>query len=361
MVRADELEDAARSPLAALRPGLATACGSLPHADRDAAAALVLEVLGDCPAAPTLPNAHPAEGMLGQAAAGLEGVVIGPDGGLIVADPDALDPDAPGIGSGAGDLPADAFGATLGFLDRVAASPRRPPLLKLQSTGPVTFGTALVAAGVAPRRLPAGRRRRQAPGQGPRRHRPRAAGRPARRTAVVLVVDEPSLGAATLGRAPVSAEEAVDLVSGVLAAVEANAVAGVHCCAPADWGLVLRSGPALLSFPVEITSTVRAPDLGPFLEGGGWVAWGAVPTDGPLGPLDGGGARRLWRHLAERWHALADGGVDPVLLRQRALVTPACGLARHDETQAALALHLTADLGERIAAGTLDGQRRASS
>jgi hypothetical protein len=91
------------------------------------------------------------------------------------------------------------------------------------------------------------------------------------------------------------------------------------------------------------------------------VAWGAVPTDGPLGPLDGGGARRLWRHLAERWHALADGGVDPVLLRQRALVTPACGLARHDETQAALALHLTASLGERIAAGTLTAGHRVSS
>jgi len=41
-----------------------------------------------------------------------------------------------------------------------------------------------------------------------------------------------------------------------------------------------------------------------------------------------------------------------VLLRQRALVTPACGLARHDEAQAALALRLTAALGERIAAGT---------
>ena len=53
--------------------------------------------------------------------------------------------------------------------------------------------------------------------------------------------------------------------------------------APADWGAVLRAGPALLSFPVTIAGSVRASDLGPFLEGGGWVAWGAVPTDGPVG------------------------------------------------------------------------------
>jgi hypothetical protein len=115
---------------------------------------------------------------------------------------------------------------------------------------------------------------------------------------------------------------------------------------------VLRAGPQLQSVPVDVASSVRAPDLGPFLERGGWVAWGAVPTDGPLGPVGGGGIARLWHRLADRWHALADGGVDPVLLRRRAIVTPACGLARHDVAQATLALRLTADLGTRVATGT---------
>ena len=178
-------------------------------------------------------------------------------------------------------------------------------------------------------------------------------------SALVVVLDEPSLGAATLGDAPVGVEEAVDLVSGALAAVEADAVSGLHCCAVADWGAVLRAGPQLLSIPVEVAASVRAADLGPFLERGGWVAWGAVPTGGPVGSVAGSGTGRLWRRLAERWHWLADGGVDPVLLRRRALVTPACGLALHDVDQAALVLRLTAALGQQIAAGTLDEERSA--
>ena len=177
----------------------------------------------------------------------------------------------------------------------------------------------------------------------------------------MLVVDEPCLGAATFGDSPIGVEEAVDLVSGALAAVEAHAVSGLHCCSFADWGAVLRSGPQLLSLPVDIAASLRAADVGPFLERGGWIAWGAVPTDGPLGPVDGSGTVRLWRQLAGRWHALADGGVDPVLLRRRALVTPSCGLARHDVAQATLALRLTAALGERIAAGTVDEGRSRGS
>jgi hypothetical protein len=213
----------------------------------------------------------------------------------------------------------------------------------------VTLGVGLVAAGAAPRdAIPAAaaavRRRAQAHNAATRR-------RLAENT-LVVVVDEPSLGAASLGEAPVGVEEAVDLVSGTLGAVEALAVAGLHCCSVADWGAVLRSGPHLLSLPVDVAASLRPSDLGPFLERGGWVAWGAVPTSAPLAPVGGGGVPRLWRALAARWHALADGGVDPVLLRRRALVTPACGLARHDIAQAALALRLTAALGARIATGT---------
>jgi hypothetical protein len=353
----DERSTGARggNHLHALRPGLATACGSLPHDDVETAVDLVLDALPGLPAVPTLPNRHAGEGMLAQGAWGMGGVTVADDGSLVVDDPDAVDADA--IGDGADDLPVEPFVAAIAMLDALAARRWRGPV-KLQATGPVTLGTALVAAGVAPRRAypaaaAAARRRARALVAAARQRLPHAP--------LVVIVDEPGLGAATLGDAAVGVEEAVDLVSGTLAAVEADAVSGLHCCAPADWGAVLRSGPQVLSVPVELAGTLRAADLGPFLERGGWVAWGAVPTGGPVGSVTGSGTGRLWRRLASRWHWLADGGVDPVLLRRRALVTPACGLARHDVNQATLVLHLAAALGERVAAGTLDEKRRAGS
>jgi len=339
--------------LLALRPGLATACGSLPHVDPARATRLLLDTIAGLPAAPALPNRHAGEGMLGQAAWGMTGVRVDHAGRLVIADPDVVNADR--VGDGADDLPFEPFWSTVAFLDELARRRWRGPV-KLQATGPVTLGSALVAAGVAPRRAfpaaaEASRRRARSLVAATRERLPSSP--------LVFVVDEPSLAAATLGDAPVGVEEAVDHVSGTLAAVEADAVSGLHCCAPADWGAVLRAGPQLLSVPVELGLTLRAADLGPFLERGGWVAWGVVPTGGPLAPVDGGGTSRLWRHLAARWHHLADGGVDPVLLRRRALVTPACGLAHHDEVQAALALRLTAAIGARVAAGTLDEERRA--
>ena len=53
-----------RAPV--LVPGVATGIGSLPHADPDTAAELVLRCLPELPAVPQLPGRDPREGMLAQ-------------------------------------------------------------------------------------------------------------------------------------------------------------------------------------------------------------------------------------------------------------------------------------------------------
>jgi methionine synthase II (cobalamin-independent) len=315
--------------------GAPTSVGSLPHADRDAAVTFVLERTPELPAAPTLPAIEPLEAMIPQAAWGIAGVDLATDGTLSIPDPAKVDPEAP---LGDAELVGRPFGSWRRFLDRVAD--RRDPV-KLQLTGPVTLGLTLVEAG-----LDVGRAFAVATSAASRRARDLLdlADRSAPGVPRVVVFDEPGLVGGLRPDLPLRPDHVIDLLSGALAAVESRAVGGVHCCGPTDWRLVLQAGPQLLSLPVDAEVTASAGALGSFLERGGWVAWGAVATDGPLGEQPS----RSWRRLSTQWCELVQAGCDPVLLRRQALVTPVCGLPLHDEAQTDHVFTLTRHLSEKI-------------
>jgi hypothetical protein len=81
--------------------------------------------------------------------------------------------------------------------------------------------------------------------------------------------------------------------------------------------------------------------LSRFLEGGGWVVWGAIPTHRPVGEQ----AAPLWKGLLGTWCELTRRGCDPSRLRSQALIAPACGLAGHGASQAERAMMLAREIG----------------
>ncbi|HEX7134188.1 MAG TPA: hypothetical protein VF228_16545 [Iamia sp.] len=325
--------------------GTPTAVGSLPFADADEAVAFVLDALPELPAAPTLPRRDAREGMIAQAAWGIAGVDVGPDGTLVVT-PSALDPEAP---LGDPDLAGAPFFTLRTFL---AAIEGRTEPVKVQVTGPVTLAVALVRAGAEASiacavAATAVRSRARAVVDAVHAVAPDAT--------VVAFLDEPAL----VGGPPAELadpETVIDLVSGALAVWEpragwkggaggrGGAITGVHVCGPSDWRAVLQAGPRILSVPVGADLGSSAGALATFLERDGWIAWGAVPTDRPLGES----ASHWWRDLSAQWCSLVQAGCDPVRIRRQALVTPACGLALHDVAQVGLVHELTRTLGLRI-------------
>jgi len=315
-------------------PGVSSSIGSLPHTDPRAAAAFVLERQPRLPAAPSLPNRSGMERMVAQAAWGIAGVDVLPDGSLVVDDP-RLDPAAPLTRPG---IEGEPFVGLRAFLGAVAG--RQGPV-KLQLTGPVTLGLALHAVGVPARRAfavagAAVQARATALVEAARQAAPLAP--------LLVFVDEPGLSAAMHRGFPLDPTRTIDLVSGALATLEPHATTGLHCCGPADWRLVLQAGAQVLSLPVGMGAVEHAGAISSFLERDGWLAWGAVPTTGPLGSS----AARLWEHLSHEWTGLTSGGCDPVLLREQALITPACGLAGHDLAQADSVLSLTSQVARRL-------------
>lgn len=327
-------------------PGLATGIGSLPHEDAEEAARFALDAHPRLPSAPSLPKRSATEGMVAQAAWGITGVSVLQDGSLLV-DEAAVDPEEPLGDPGVGGEP---FVALRAFLDAIAG---RVAPFKLQLTGPVTLGLALHAVGVATdrafgvARLAVSARikatlhlaRQLAPGATP-----------------VMFLDEPGLRAALDPGFPLDLDDALDLVSSAMAVIEDTAIAGLHCCGPADWQAVLQSGPQILSLPVGMGAAGHAGAIAGFLERGGWIAWGAVPTDGPL--IESGDV--LWRRLWTEWEALSAAGCDPRLVREQAIITPACGLVGLDSFQAHQVAGLAAQLGQRLEALMVEpGSQRA--
>lgn len=323
-----------RTPAEILPAGLSTGIGHLPHCDPGDAVEFVLRHSPRLPSSPALPARSRREGMIAQAAAGVVGVVVDDDGALFI-DHDALDPEAPLLDT---EFRGDAFVGLRAFLTAVAD---RTGPLKVSTTGPVTLGLALHATGVDADlafRI-AGRVVRQ-----------RCAAlvahvlRRVPQAQIVLFLDEPAMGSLTEPGFPIAPSDGVDLVSGALAVVESIAVTGLHCCTTPDYRLLLSAGPRILSVPVRPEITAHAGLFGDFLERGGWMAWGAVPTDGPVGTT----VDRLWRRLYVLGTALVEDGLDPRLLIAQTIITPTCGLAQHGVTQAELVMELTTGIAARL-------------
>lgn len=321
-------------PAQVLESGWATGVGSLPYEDAGAAALVELQLHPEFPSSPQLPRRSVHEGMLAQVAASIDGVSPAPGGRLRL---DRRRVEAP-----AADRPLDreAWAGTLAFL--TAATGRTGPL-KLQVAGPVTLGLALIDAGAKPARAFAAAR-------GAVEHAISGLVAEARTSApeasVMVVLDEPSLTRAMHPGFPLVPEETVDLLSTCLAtATRAGAALnGVHCCGPVDWSLVLHAGPDVISLPVTSEIVHDAVPLGLFLERGGWVAWGVVPTDRPISERH----EPHWQRLNDVWKQLTAAGCDPVRLRTQSLLTPACGLAYHDEAQVPVVMSIVRRVAERV-------------
>jgi hypothetical protein len=248
------------------------------------------------------------------------------------------------------------------FLERMGGVPEAPAAVKGQVTGPITFGTGLhdrdgravfydLHARDAAVKLMAMKARWQA-------WRLASLGVP-----VIVFVDEPALaGYGSSELISISREEIVDALGEVIDAIhQEGALAGIHVCANTDWSMVLESGTDIVNFDaygyfdrfVLYPASIRT-----FLEGGGTIAWGIVPT-GDTDVIDAADEDGLYALWASRVDGLADLGLDRDRLLAQSLITPSCGTGSLDTARARKVLHLTRALSMRAREEAFGPQRTA--
>jgi hypothetical protein len=174
------------------------------------------------------------------------------------------------------------------------------------------------------------------------------AGREVPEAGLLLFLEEPALTNSMHPTFPLTSEEISALIAATVAAVDGlgdhGAVLGVQVGGRADWAMLLATGIGALAAPITAQLQTASAEIGRFLEAGGLMAWGAVPVDEPLGQS----IERLWRRLSDLWCELSRRGVDPLLLRERSIITPAAGLEHFRSSQAARIVALADELATRV-------------
>jgi len=107
---------------------------------------------------------------------------------------------------------------------------------------------------------------------------------------------------------------------------------GIHLCGNPDWDFMLSLDLDILSLDVFGNGEVFSAYAGAikrFLERGGVIAWGIVPTN--VEPFEAESIQSLKQRLEQVWAALFDRGVDREMLVAQGLLSPAtCCLVNPD-------------------------------
>jgi methionine synthase II (cobalamin-independent) len=332
--------------------GLATGIGSLPHTDARAAVRAVLENFPELPYWPQLPKRDFRENMYAQFSEGLVGIQMDAahEWMGLVKDDTLMDqveafyaryleenPDAFAV--------SEEYAAGLYALRDERAALARARWVKGQVTGPISFGLKVVDQTLKPmlyddtlRDVLVKHITRQAQWQAKFLSE---LGTP------IVFVDEPSLALIGASVVALNRDEVVRDLEEILSSL--HCLTGTHCCGNTDWGMLLQTSVNIISFDAYNYAenlALFADEVKRFLERGGVLAWGIVPTVEEQ--IASETVESLEARLDAAMQLLVKKGIDRDLVWERALITPACGLGTVSLGAAERALALTRQLSERV-------------
>ena len=167
---------------------------------------------------------------------------------------------------------------------------------------------------------------------------------------VICFIDEPILSAfGSSTYVSVTRDDVVAVLSEVVDAVHMdNALAGVHCCGNTEWSILIDAGVDIVNFDAfEFGETIAmySDAVGPFLEKGGMLAWGVVPTSVAVREQT---VESLEAQLEKVMDVLASKGISKQLIAEQAIITPSCGTGSLAPEDAEKVFTLAGQLSRRM-------------
>jgi hypothetical protein len=166
----------------------------------------------------------------------------------------------------------------------------------------------------------------------------------------IIFLDEPYLSSFGSAFSPVGRHEVIDILRTVIDYLRSNCetLIGIHCCGNTDWSMILEVDPDIISFDAfEYMDyfLLYRDDIVRFIERGGTVAWGIVPTATFTGTESVEG---LSSRLEQAIDKVCKWGLDPDLLSQRSMLTSSCGMGTMTPESAKMVLDLLLRLSRKF-------------
>jgi hypothetical protein len=349
-------------------PVLVTSVGSLPHTDPEKAVELIMGSLTVAPHAPQLPRLDPREQMWIQFAENLPrfqldlknlNYYFDTSGDPFSEVEEFFSKYLEVIEGGSTDYfkIGQEHGRGIGvFLERLGKGNTKLPFIKVQVTGPLSFGMSVTDETRKPIFYHSLFRDVAVKGMGLKaiwileKCKPLA-------EKVIVFFDEPSLSAygssAFMGVSKTDVVEALTEVIDMV--VERGGIPGIHCCGNTDWGLLMETPVRIINFDAVDymdSMAIYSRELSEFLMRGGVLAWGAVRNTEEVANET---ADDVLGRLRDGLNLLEKKGVDRAALQERIILTPACGCAGLSEADTETVYRLLSDLESKTETGLLPG------
>lgn len=167
-------------------------------------------------------------------------------------------------------------------------------------------------------------------------------------TTPIIFIDEPSISQlGTSAFITISKDDVVSMLKEVSDLIKENgAISAIHCCGKCDWTVPIESGVDIINLDGYFFAqnlSIFSNELKPFLDNGGIIAWGIVPTLDKEA-LEKASIDEMVAKFDEAIGYLTKKGINKDLLLKNSMVTPSCGAGSLTIELAEKAMKLTQEL-----------------
>jgi len=161
-------------------------------------------------------------------------------------------------------------------------------------------------------------------------------------------INEPLMQLYSSAYVGLTGEEVVESINELAGAT--SDLTFLHCCANPDWSILMESSVDILNFDAyqyALNISLYPRELRAFLNRGGMLAWGIVPTHSDAA-VSSECVESLVPRLEQAMQLLVDEGFDKDMLLEGAFVTASCGTGNLSVESAERVLRLTGEVSEAM-------------